>query len=267
MADIDVLLPIRRPNASWLGQALSSIEAQREVFPRIVAVIHPDDAGIVSLVESTRLPLKLVFAPREGGLSEALNLGLSVCTATYVARIDADDVAEPDRLWRQASLLQSDPDCAVVGSNALVIDELSRVVGSRNLPISAAGILRMMRWKSAVIHPSTMFRTKAVCDVQGYSTTAIGVEDYDLWLRILAKHSIRSIGRPLLRYRIHRAQVTQTNVMQSKASATVLESRVALARARGESLEAARIRHEAWELRQRVRNLHRSSVFVRRGGA
>lgn len=257
MADVDILLPIRRPNSGWLKETLASLGAQRGVDARLVAVLHPDDAAFEPIIRATPLPVEVVVAPRQGGLSEALNEGLLVCDAKYVARIDADDIAEPDRFSMQLSLLESDEQCAVVGSNALLINEASQVIGSRLLPTSSEDILRMMRWKSAVMHPSTMLRAKVIGDIGGYSAEAAGVEDYDLWLRILITSTIRSIEKPLLRYRLHAKQITQASIIAPSAKATILASRMALASARGESRLAARLRHQVWQLRQQARSWNR----------
>lgn len=260
MIDVDVLLPIHSPNVDWLNQTLASLEAQNGVESRLVAVLHPDDSHLKPLITSTRLPVEITLAPRLGGLPAALNQGLQLCSAKYVARIDQDDVAEPDRFQHQVSLLNSDAQCAVVGTNAMIINAQSEVIGARNMPDSAADVVRVMRWKSAVMHPSTMLRRSIVEDKGGYSTQATGVEDYDLWLRVLTTASIRSIAKPLLRYRVHGKQMTQTCIIDAEASARILESRLALAKARGESLAAAQFRHGVWHFRQQARRRKRLAL-------
>lgn len=257
MADVDVLLPIRKPHVDWLRSTLESIAHQQEVHLRLVAVLHPDDAALAYLLDGFPFPVQTVTPPAHGNLSDALNVGLASCTAPYVARIDQDDIAAPDRLVRQCAELEEDPSCAVVGSNATLIDRNSVEIGHRELPSSPIEILRMMRWKSAIMHPSATFRTDLIWGLSGYSTEAANVEDYELWLRVLQYARIRSLPDRLLKYRVHSLQMSQTRAITPRASSAVLASRVALARARHESVAAARFRHKAWALRQAHRRWSR----------
>jgi len=250
--EIDVLLPIRGANPDWLAETLLSIESQVGVAPRLVAVLHPDDLALAPLVKSTSTPVTIVSAPREGHLAHALNAGLKVCRAPFVARIDQDDLATPERLVRQMNLLNSSPNTIAVGSNAFLINQDSQVTGLRELPTSCGNVLRRMRWRNALVHSSVTFRLEPVMESGGYSTIAENVEDYELWLRLLALGSIQSRPEALVAYRIHDEQLTKTRSISPAAASAVRDARLSLARARGESEVAAAVRDRAWWLRQRV---------------
>jgi GT2 family glycosyltransferase len=253
LSEIDVLLPIRGANPRWLVETLESIAAQVRVSPRVVAVLHPDDGALAQIVESATSPVTIVEAPKEGHLAHALNAGLKACRAPFVARIDADDLAAPERLARQRQLLESSPTTVAVGSCASLIDEDSQVVGRRGVPTTSAQVLRRMRWRNALVHSSVMFRRESVLDVGGYSTVAENVEDYELWLRLLALGSIESFSEDLVSYRIHDAQLTKTRAISPVAAGAIRDARIDLARKRGESELAAALRQESWWLRQLAR--------------
>jgi glycosyltransferase involved in cell wall biosynthesis len=257
VTDLDVLLPIRTARADWLTQTLVSLGEQTGVEIRLVAVIHPHDAALRSVVTAVHPNAVLVTAPPEGNLSDALNAGLKQCLAPFTARIDADDIAEPERFQRQLEALQGDGECLAIGSGATLIDHQGHVIGQRRMPASPKRTLQLMRWKSAVMHPTVTFRTDAVRSLGGYSAAATNVEDYELWLRLLQWGTIRSLPEPLLRYRIHGGQVTQTRSISSVASDAVLESRIALARFRAESILMARFRHALWRVKQQQRRICR----------
>jgi glycosyltransferase involved in cell wall biosynthesis len=253
LSQIDVLLPIRRPHVPWLIETLTSLEGQVGVDLRIVAVIHPDDQSLASIVRDVGVPTHIVQAPMLGNLGDALNVGLPECSAPFIARIDQDDIAEPERLSLQLAAMQSDATCVALGSSATLIDSDSRVVGIRRVPSDPTDVLRAMRWKSALIHPAAMLRTWAVNEVGGYSSCAERLEDYELWLRLLTVGTIRSLPEPLLRYRVHPSQMTRTNAITREARKALEDARVALAMHRGESTLAARIRHASWSARQIMR--------------
>lgn len=257
MHEVDVLLPIRNPHVEWLKSTLRSIEAQENCDLRIVVVLHPDDDAVVDLLTTCSRPYLIVWASRNGNLADALNTGLEACTAEFVARIDQDDFAEPLRIASQLSALRGDPNCVALGSCATVVDESDLAIGTRLVPVAAEDTLTEMRWKSAVMHPTVIFRREAVMTAGGYQPLADNVEDYELWLRLLRIGTIRSLSEPLLRYRVHANQVTQSRSICGAASAAVLSARLELARARGESLWAARVRHAVWNARQLSRRWRR----------
>lgn len=255
MADIDVLLPVRRSNIVWLKETLKSLESQRNVEVKLVAVVHPDDKQAKLLIQNSQISNLIVDAPREGNLSDALNSGLEHCAAEYTARIDQDDIAEPNRFSVQIAALSKNLDCLVVGSNATLINEEGQKIGLRVLPTSSELILERMRWKSAVIHPSVTYRTNAIQAIGGYSSQAANVEDYELWLRVLQFGNIMSVDEPLLRYRIHASQMTKTHSIARNASDAVLRARIDLAISLGQSVSAAKVRHSIWAVRQFSRGL------------
>ena len=256
VADVDVLLPIRGP-APWLPETLQGLLKQTGINWRLVAVIHGDDKGISELIRSLAIPASIIAAPETGNLSDVLNLGLANTTAQFVARIDQDDIAAPHRLERQCLELSQDPKCAVIGSNAQLIDESGQIIGVRTLPASADEILKMMRWRSAVMHPTVTFRREAIVNLGGYSPVAANVEDYDLWLRVLQHMKIRSLPENLLQYRIHGNQMTQTKSISRIAARKIRDSRLDLARARNESTPAARFRQDVWSAKQAARRWKR----------
>ena len=218
MTDVDVLVPIRNPNEGWLIESLSSIQDQSGVNVRLVAVVHPESSQFVPHIRQIGVPHIIVEAPAAGYLPDALNAGLRACTAPFIARLDADDVAVPTRLARQLDLLDRDPTCAVVGSNAFLISADGNQIGLRLMPATSQRIVKRMRWRSALIHPSATFRRSVIDDLGGYSTACRGVEDYELWLRVLQHANIRSITEPLIRYRLHATQVTRTDGIGRAAS-------------------------------------------------
>ena len=206
-----------------------------------------------------KVPNALILPmPQESKLQHLLNAGLEACTADFVARLDHDDIPEPSRLSEQLQFLHEHPDVLAVGSWATVIDEHGDDQGIREVP-SGAAALKDLRWKTVLIHPSVMFRRAAVSRLGGYSVGATNAEDYELWLRLAAAGGIDNIPKPLLRYRVHSAQMSQARAIPKSTRAIVASSRRALARSRRESLLMAQLRQIAWSLPQIRRGVGRSS--------
>jgi glycosyltransferase involved in cell wall biosynthesis len=254
---VDVLLPIRLP-APWLSETLASLTAQTTSDWHLIAVIHGDPGDLEEVILSSTPDATIIHAPSSASLSEVLNLGIKVSTAPFIARMDADDIAEPQRLARQQSFLEEWLGVALVCSPVTIIDEQGQVSGA----VRGAGtqLFRELRWKNVIAHPTVMVRRSAVEQAGGYDPDARHVEDYELWLRLAAAWQLAELPEPLLRYRIHSAQVTQTKGIPAASRAVVGRARRALARSRGESVFAARVRQFFWSAPQVVR-------FWQRGGS
>ena len=254
---VDVLLPIRLP-APWLEETLRSLAAQTSQDWHLIAVVHGEAGNIAETIRHHVLSTTVLKAPSTASLSEVLNLGIAAATAPYIARIDADDVAEPDRLARQLEAMEQHEGLGIVCTPVTFIDEHGRVTGATTS--AGEGILRGLRWKNVIAHPTVMVRRAALTEAGGYDGRAWHVEDYELWLRLAATSQVLELPEPLLRYRIHSGQVTRTKAIPASSRAVVGQARRSLARARGESVLAARIRHLVWSTPQVVRSW-------RRGGA
>jgi GT2 family glycosyltransferase len=125
--------------------------------------------------------------------------------APLVAWLDADDVALPGRLAKQAAFLDAHPDVAVAGSWLELIDEKGRTLGYRCYPTNDAAIRAALPRFNPIPQPGVMARREALLAAGGYVERPDGVcEDYDLWCR-LARTGARfaNLPEPLTRYRIH----------------------------------------------------------------
>lgn len=125
---------------------------------------------------------------RPGGkytLSEKLNVCLQQVKGTLIARMDDDDYAHPDRFEKQVSCLSIHPEIDFLGSNVSIWNG-NRIVGERAFPEYPE--MQDFLFRQPFIHPSMMFRRKALSAVGGYSEDphCDFCEDYDLLLRLYA---------------------------------------------------------------------------------
>lgn len=202
---ISVLMATNSFN-EYLKIALQSIFDQTFIDFEVLLVANgPASDEIESFVRSSfpnegRLVIIKSSIPQ---LSYALNLGIDHAQYEYVARMDADDVAHPERLERQLNyLLKHDLD--VVGTGVRIINEAGAVIGTRLPPIQK-NINRTLPYKNTFVHPSTLIRKAILIKVRGYNA-GFNSEDYDLWLR-LKRLGVKWDNMPdtLLDYRVHPA--------------------------------------------------------------
>jgi len=193
--------------ANYLEDCLAGLAGQS--YSNFVVKII-DDASSDRTVDMLRhwcradRRFQVVAVHRENrGLTVSLNELLKHCDTELVARMDADDISLPQRLENQVRYLTSHPELHVVGSWAYDIDETGRITGVRRVPRTPEEITRMLPLVNPLIHPTVMFRRKAICTIGGYNEKYRYAQDYELWFRCVAHNLIlANIGEPLLKYRV-----------------------------------------------------------------
>jgi glycosyltransferase involved in cell wall biosynthesis len=202
-------MPVLNAGA-YLRPAIESVLAQRGPTLELVVVDDGSTDGSLELAESFRDPrIVVVRNERRDGLAAALNLGLRRASGEFAARLDADDVARPERLARQVDFLRRHPRVALVGSQARLIDGSGAVIGAVERCCQEPTI----RWYSVVdnpfIHSSVMFRRRDVLDgMGGYDESLRLCEDWDLWGRVLERHSACNLDEALVDYRFSLGSIT-----------------------------------------------------------
>ena len=137
------------------------------------------------------------------GLAASLNRALSLCSTPFIARMDADDIAHPDRLYRQLIFLQDNENIAILGTGIETIDRISRSVGYRELPKRPDLLSKLVSFKAVCFHPTWMVRREVYCKLNGYRDFSRG-QDLDFLLRATkAGFLVSNLSDHLLRYRIY----------------------------------------------------------------
>ena len=169
LTDFELLLVVNGPHSSEILQSLQ-LEYANDARVQVVAT-----------------PIYL--------LNFSLSLGLHLARAQYVARMDADDVAAPDRLERQWAYMESHPEVVVLGTSYHLIDSADRVHGNVAGPTSNDEIRRSLFYRNPICHPSVMLRREVILAQGGY-LGGQNAEDYDLWLRICLDKDLHLANLP-----------------------------------------------------------------------
>ncbi len=138
-------------------------------------------------------------------------LGLVSENSKYIAIFDSDDISTKNRLEKQVSFLEKNLDFGIVGSNLVIIDENSKIIGKRSYQFDVQKIKFI---KSPFAQPSIMFR-KNVISSMSYSNKFDVCEDYDLWFRILSETNGKNLNFDGLKYRISSTQEKSTNLKKT----------------------------------------------------
>jgi len=149
---------------------------------------------------SSPVPVTFLPLPANGGLGPALDAGLAAASYDVIARMDADDIAMPNRFEIQLPLIaQAD----IVGGGLIeFVGEPENAVGRRVPPIGSAQIRKYARMHDPFNHPTVMYRRSAVQAAGGYGDFPL-MEDYALFARMLTNGARPvNVPEPLVWYRV-----------------------------------------------------------------
>lgn len=186
---------------SILGQTYSDFEfiiindCSRDRTEEII--LSYDDPRIVYIMNEENL-----------GVAATLNKGLALAKGEYIARMDADDISMPERFEKQVVYLEANEEIAVLGCGIERFSD-NASLDTRRFASDADLMAIDMFFACGLAHPSVMMRTSVIRELGGYDPEFNGLEDYELWCRVLENHKITTLPDILLRYRIHNSQITQ----------------------------------------------------------
>lgn len=181
----------RNDEPLFVQMALDSILVNQTIKPNEVVLIRD---GIVSAELELLLSeyenkypdlMRVIRLDKNGGLGNALRIGVEQARYDVVARMDSDDICIPSRFERQIKYMDEHMDCDIVGGQITeFIGEPTNVIGKRVVSESNAEIYNKMRRRCEFNHVTVMFRKQAVLDAGNYQDWFWN-EDYYLWVRMM----------------------------------------------------------------------------------
>jgi glycosyltransferase involved in cell wall biosynthesis len=204
MPKVSVVMPVYNAGP-YLREALDSLLAQTCGGFDIWAIDDgstDDSPAVLASYSDSRLH---VHRQANTGQTGALNTGLRLATGEYIARMDQDDVAEPERLAQQAEFLDAHPEVGLVGSDYVEIDERGAVLREMRGFTTDRDLRLQMGKRNPFAHSSVMFRHSLIQTWGPYveDSRYRQFQDYELWIRLAAHTQIASLPLVLMRRRVH----------------------------------------------------------------
>ena len=218
---IDVLIPAYNAETT-IRSAVESICAQteRDILIHVVDDGSTDStARLLSEMAADDDRIRVHHQPNSG-IVDALNFGLGFCTAEFIARHDADDIANPDRLAVQRDWLIRHPEAVAVGAGVRHIDENGTPTGDVVSLVSPdlADPRQVPSQEPYIIHPFLMVRREAVEAVGGYRYVH-HAEDTDLYWRLSARGRLHNLPEVLGDYRVHSNSISSASIVNGRIAA------------------------------------------------
>lgn len=198
---------------SFLKQSLSSIDQQTysefDVFIAVDGIVNVDIYNFLHEY-SLHQNYNVFFYNENRGLAYRLNQLIDIVVERkeyeYVARMDADDVNEIERLERQVNFFCENNHVDVIGTDVIEITENGHELFYKRMDSDHDLIYSRIIKKCPFNHPTVMFKIKIFEDGFRYNSRLMNTQDYYLWVDLLsAGKKFSNINEPLVRFRINQS--------------------------------------------------------------
>jgi len=208
--------------APQVGEAVQSVLSQTAADLELIVIDDESSDATPAILKSFRDPRLRITRRARGGLTSALNAALRLARAPLVARLDADDVALPERLDRQLGFLARNPDVGLLGTAAREVDAAGREVAILRPPTGDAEIRRTLIRRNPFVHSSVVMRRAVMEQAGGYDPAFPVAQDYDLWMRMSRVTLMANLPELLVVRRLLPGRVTAArHTERARAEASV----------------------------------------------
>lgn len=199
---ISVILPVFN-GAQYLREAIDSMLGQSYENFELIIIDDGSTDNSASIVSTYADPRIRFYAQENQGLAGALNKGITLAKGAYIARQDQDDVSLPDRLLKQVTFLNANPDYGMVGTWAAIWEETKPTERFHKHSVDNISLKFDLLFDNAFVHSSLMIRRTVFSEVGIYSIdpNRQPPEDYELWSRVARKFRVANIPEVLHVYR------------------------------------------------------------------
>ena len=202
---VSVVVPCYNCEA-FLHAAINSILIQD--FPDFELILIDDGSTdktpeILREVAAKDSRVRILKNDVNSGICVALNKGLDAARGEFICRMDADDIAAPDRLEKQTAFMRAHPGTVVCGSHLILINEQGQETGRRSYDLDNATIKKNRFFRSPFAHPAVMIRRSVLEEHQiRYSARFPYAECYNMWMRLAPYGDFANLDAYLLKYRL-----------------------------------------------------------------
>jgi len=238
-APVSVIIPAYG-HADYIVASIESA-LQQDPPPREVIVIDdssPDDtaARLAPMIAAGRITYHRQL---NAGMASARNVGARMATSDYLYFLDDDDLMFAGALQWMVRELETRPDVAMVSGDMVVFEGSPPVAQMTTAPMQDVDPLPFMIFNQLGSPGQVLLRRDAFNAVGAFDPTIWGVDDWDLWLRLLERYPARVARRPVLAYRLHahnasrdvaRMYESSLRVARQHAGSLPLERRTVLRR-------------------------------------
>lgn len=214
MSKIDVIMTSYNCDA-YISAAIKSILVQTYQEFNFIVIDDGSTDGTNDRIREFKDPRIKYFPCKHAGRAHALNYALALSGNPYIAFMDADDCAVPDRLRIQYEFLQKHPEIDCVSGWFDLIDEQGNNKGViRKLPEDHGSIQDEITIHCSMCFPATMMRREALKKVDNFDMNLQSAVDYDFFLNLIPTATFYNVQKVLLHHRIHSTAISSNRTAE-----------------------------------------------------
>ncbi len=213
----------------WIDLSIKSILKQSyKYFEFIIINDNPareENKNLLIRYSLSDSRIKIIKNESNIGLTKSLNKGIEIAKGDYIARMDADDVAEKDRLLTQLNFMERNPDVIVCGSYIRFLGVKNKI--NKDYRITTEETKDYLIIGSPMAHPSVMMRMESIKEHNlRYDESITSSQDYYFWYTLCKYGKITNIPKVLLNYRLSEKQISVKDNNTQKVNAINLRKRI-----------------------------------------
>ncbi len=191
-------------SSAYISEAISSVLLQTFKDFELLIVNDGSSDNTVNIIQSFEDErIRLIHNPENRGLVFTRNRALKEAKGDYIAILDSDDVALPERLDLQHEYMTDNLQTALCSGHADIIDERGEYTGEKFIVPTGDHVEMYMLFGNPFINSSSIFKTAVFRELNGYRNYA-PAEDLDFFLRVAEKYPVTNIDHVLVKYRKHK---------------------------------------------------------------
>lgn len=211
---ISVIMSTYNEDLKWIEKSIDSILEQSYINIEFIIILdNPQNIPLKKMLEDYSRKdnrICLIINNKNMGLVKSLNIALKHCRGKYIARMDADDISEKERLKYQKEYLEKN-DLDFVFSGIDVINEQgAKLFETNKKELKSHQIKKLLEITNATYHPTWFLKAEIYERLGGYRE-ALYCEDYDFSLRCLSKgYRLGKMDQNILRYRVRENSISRS---------------------------------------------------------
>ncbi len=220
---VSVLMPVYNA-AGYVAESIESVLRQTLTdFELLITDDGSTDNSLEILKRYAQQDNRIrLFSRPNRGLTPTLNEMIEKVRGEFVAILENDDIAVPERLEMQVNFLREREDHVCVGGAQKLIDDKGRFLTRLSLPQEDAEIQNLaLRGQGGICHPGATIRRTALVEVGGYDEEMSLAHDLDLFLRLGEIGKLANLAAPVISYRLHDKSLSERKRIEQQEEARV----------------------------------------------
>lgn len=225
MPKISVIMPIYNTDPVYLKQAIESVFHQTYKDFELLLIDDASEPYIREVIESYHdKRLNYIRLKSNSGAAAARNIGIEKSKGEYIALLDSDDIALPERLEKQVKYMEKHPKIGCMGTSAEIIGDDSDNAGFTKFK-GHKEIERFLIFINCAFCNSSIMLRKSVLTKNHifYNSEFVPAEDYGFYISLIGKTQFAFLNEVLIQYRYHHANISHKKCQVQLKNATYIK--------------------------------------------